>query len=175
MSTRAKLAKTGRSDGTAQHIRLYRWFRETAAWQSLGATDRALYLELLGRYGGPGTNNGRIPYSVREAAEALHIGKSSASQSFQRLEARGFIVPAQKGGFNCKVRHSTEWRLTEFGCDTDIPDQGIKAGDLATKDFARWQPEEQNTVPLADRTVSEGGQDGTSEWTVLPKKAAYGT
>jgi hypothetical protein len=175
MSKKSKLANTGRSDGTAQHIRLYRWFRETPAWQSLEAVDRALYLELLGRYGGPGTNNGRIPYSVREAAEALHIGKSTASQSFRRLEEHGFIVPTQKGGFNCKVRHSTEWRLTEFGCDVDIPDQGIRVGDLATKDFARWQPEKRNTVPLANRTVPEGGQYGTSERTVLPKKAAYGT
>jgi hypothetical protein len=175
MSKKPKLAKTGRTDVTAQHIRLYRWVRETAAWQSLEAVDRALYLELLGRYGGPRTNNGRIPYSVREAAEALHIGKSTAAQCFQRLQGSGFIVLVQKGGFNCKVRHSSEWLLTEFGSDVDIPDLGIKAGDLATKDFARWQPEKQNTVPLADRTISEGGQYGTSDRTELTQKVVYGT
>jgi hypothetical protein len=174
MSRKPKLSKIGRSDRTAQHIRLYRWFRETAAWRSLEAVDRALYIELLGRYGGPGTNNGCIPYSVREAAEALHIGKSTAAQSFQRLQERGFIVPAQKGGFNCKIRHSTEWRLTEFPCDVDIPEQGIKAGDLATKDFACWQSQKRKSVPLADRTVSEDGQDGTSERTVRLKRVAYG-
>src|SRR5918997_2027782 len=152
MSKKPRPSKTGRSDTAAQHIRLYRWLRETAAWQSLEVTDRALYIELLGRYGGPGTNNGRIPYSVREAAEALHIGKSTAAQSFQRLQERGFIALAKKGGFTCKVRHSTEWRLTEFGCDVDLPDQGLEAGDLATKDFIRWTPQKQNTVPLADRT-----------------------
>lgn len=147
MTKKSKLGKIGRSDKTAQHIRLYRWLRETAAWRSLEAVDRALYIELLGRYGGPGSNNGAIPYSVREAAEALHIGKSTAAQSFKRLQERGFVAPARKGGFNCKVRHSTEWRLTEFACDVDIPDQDIKAGDLATKDFVRWQPEKQKPVP----------------------------
>jgi hypothetical protein len=175
MSKKRKLGTTGRSDTTAQHIRLYHWFRETAAWQSLEVADRALYIELLGRYGGPNSNNGRIAYSVREAAEALHIGKSTAAQSFRRLQERGFIALAQKGGFTCKVRHSTEWRLTEFGCDVDLPDQGIKAGDLATKDFTRWQPRKQNTVPLADRTIPEAGQYGTSGRTVVLKKAVYGT
>ncbi|MFC1455733.1 hypothetical protein ACETIH_03160 [Microvirga arabica] len=175
MSSKSKLTKIGRSDKAAQHVRLYHWFRDTAAWKSLEAVDRALYIELLGRYGGPGTNNGRIPYSVREAAEALHIGKSTAAAAFRRLQERGFIVPAQKGGFTCKVRHSTEWLVTEFGSDVDLPDLGIKAGDLARKDFARWQPEKQNTVPLADRTVSESGQHDTSDRIVLPKKAVYGT
>jgi hypothetical protein len=57
----------------------------------------------------------------------------------------------------------------------DIPEQGIKAGDLATKDFTRWQPEKQNTVPIENRTVSQGGQYGTSARTVVLKKTAYGT
>jgi DNA-binding transcriptional MocR family regulator len=147
----------------------------TRAWRSLKAVDRALYVELLSRYGGPGTNNGAIPYSVREAAKALHVGKSTAAGAFQRLEERGFIFPVQKGGFNCKIRHSTEWRLTEFPSDVDIPEQTVKAGDLATKDFARWQPEKQKSVPIADRAVSETGQYGTSDRTVSAKKVIYGT
>jgi hypothetical protein len=175
MSRKSKVSTTGRSDKAAQHVRLYHWFRDTAAWKSLEAVDRALYIEVLGRYGGPGTNNGRIPYSVREAAEALHIGKSTAAEAFRRLQERGFIIPTQKGGFTCKVRHATEWLLTEFGSDVEIPDLGIKAGDLARKDFARWQPEKQKPVPLADRTIAEGGQYGTSDRTELPKKVAYGT
>jgi hypothetical protein len=175
MSKMRRISKIGRSDKAAQHVRLYHWFRETAAWKSLEAVDRALYIEVLGRYGGPSSNNGRIPYSVREAAEVLHVGKSTAASAFRRLQERGFIVPTQKGGFNCKVRHSTEWLLTEFGSDVDIPDLGIKAGDLASKDFARWQPEKQNSVPLADRTISEGGQYDTSGRTEPSKKVAYGT
>ncbi|MGF9764506.1 hypothetical protein AAII07_56415 [Microvirga sp. 0TCS3.31] len=65
--------------------------------------------------------------------------------------------------------------MAEFGSDVDIADLGIKACDLARKDFARWQPQKQKPVPLADHAVSKDGQDGTPEWTVLPKKAAYGT
>ena len=175
MSRKSKLSRTGRSDKAPRHVRIYHWVMETAAWQSLEVVDRALYLELLARYGGPGTNNGALPYSVREAAEALHIGKSTASQSFRRLEDRGFIASAQKGGFNCKIRHSTEWRLTEFPCDVGIPDQGIRAGDLPTKDFVRWSHQKQNTVPIENRTVPQSGQYGTSARTMILKKAAYGT
>ncbi|MBQ0824370.1 GntR family transcriptional regulator [Microvirga sp. HBU67558] len=175
MSTKSRVNKFGRSDKAAQHVRLYRWLRETAAWKSLEVVDRALYIELLGRYCGPSTNNGRIPYSVREAAEALHVGKSTAAEAFRRLQERGFIVSAQKGGFTCKIRHSTEWLLTEFNSDVEIPDLGIKAGDLARKDFTRWQPEKQKPVPLADRTISDGGQYDTSDRTELPREVAYGT
>jgi hypothetical protein len=174
MNRKSKLSNTGRSDKAERHIRLHHWFMRTVAWRSLEAVDRALYIELLARYGGPGTNNGCIPYSVREAAEALHIGKSSGALCFQRLQERGFIIPVQKGGFNCKIRHSTEWLLTALPCDVDIPEQGIRAGDLARKDFVRWQPEKQKPVLIADRTVSGGGQYGTSDRTVPPKKVAHG-
>jgi hypothetical protein len=173
MSKKEKLSKIGRSDKAARHIRLYHWVMDTPAWQSLEVVDPALYIELLKRYGGPGSNNGNIPYSVREAAERLHIGKSTASQAFRRLEERGFIATAQKGGFNCKIRRSTEWRLTEFACDVDIPEQGIKAGTLATRDFVRWQPKKQNTVPIENRKVSGDGQDGALARTVPLKKVAY--
>jgi hypothetical protein len=107
----------------------------------------------LARYGGPGSNNGRIPYSVREAAEALHSGKSTAAASFKRLIDRGFIHPMQKGKFDRKLRHSTEWRLTEFSCDV--------TGALATKEFARWRPQNLKPAPEAEPI-------GTRQWTLGP-------
>jgi DNA-binding transcriptional MocR family regulator len=124
---------TGRSTAESRHVRLYHWLMRTEAWRSLDATERAIYVEIAGRYGGPGSNNGRIPYSVREATKALHIGKATASRALHSLERRGFIVATQRGAFSFKVRHATEWRLTEFPCD--ITQQ------LATKDFARWSPQ----------------------------------
>ena len=36
--------------------------------------------EISARYGGPGSNNGRIPYSVREGATALGIGKTKSAE-----------------------------------------------------------------------------------------------
>ena len=145
----ARHNRTGRSTGEARHVRLYHWLTETAAWQSLGPTPRAVYAEMAKRYGGPGSNNGKLPYSIREAAESLHICKTTAASALTVLQERGFIVPMTKGAFSRKVRHATEWRLTEFPCDVTHA--------LPSKEFAKWSPEIQNTVPLQTSTVPISG------------------
>jgi DNA-binding transcriptional regulator YhcF (GntR family) len=83
------------------------------------------------RYRGPGSNNGRIPFSLREMAEALHVSKMTAARALRLLQDRGFVVETKRGAFSVKERHATEWRLTEFGDDV--------TGALATKDFSRWE------------------------------------
>lgn len=106
---------------------------QTLACRSLDATPRAIYLHMAMWYAGPGSNNGCLPYSVREAAAELRIGKSTARRALQLLIDRGFIVMTKRGAFSRKDRHATEWRLTEFSSDVD--DQ------LATKDYVRWSEE----------------------------------
>ena len=102
----------------------------TDAWRSLDAVARTIYIEMAARYCGPGSNNGRISYSVREAAKSLRIGKTTAGRALERLQARGFIIPMKKGAFSLKISHATEWRLTEFPCDlTHAP---------PSKEFMRW-------------------------------------
>lgn len=120
-----------------RHVRLHHWLMRTEAWRSLDCVGRCAYIEIASRYGGPGTNNGAIPCSVREMALALNVSKPTAMRAFKRLQERGFIVETKRGTFSQKVRHSTEWRLSEFGCD--------RSGGMATKDFARWT-EKQKTV-----------------------------
>ena len=56
----------------------------------------------------------------------------------------------KRSGFNVKNRAATEWRLTEYQCDV--------TGQLATKDFMRWTPEEKNTVRPQGHTVRPQGQ-----------------
>ena len=129
--SRSKRDKPGR------YVALSHWMMRTEAWRDLDTVARCAYIELSRRYGGPGSNNGRIPCSVREVAEALNIGKATALRALDRLQEHGFIVQMKRGAFNFKVRHATEWRLTEFGCDV------TKA--LPRKDYARW--EKKNTVP----------------------------
>jgi hypothetical protein len=99
---------------------------QTAAWKSLSGNQRAIYIEIAARY--DESNNGRIPYSVREAAQALRIGKATAARDLIVLEERGFIVVMVRGAFNVKLKLATEWRLTEFNCDV--------TGALPTKEFA---------------------------------------
>jgi hypothetical protein len=104
----------------------------STAWQSPPSPSRALYVELAKRYNG--SNNGKIGYSVRQAAEDLNITPGTASRHFRILTKRGFIEPMKKGAFSLKERHATEWRMTEFICDV--------TGKPPTKDFMSWQPDQ---------------------------------
>ena len=120
----------GRSKGPDRYVALSHWMMRTAAWRDLDCVARTAYVELSARYAGPRSNNGRLPYSVREMAEALGTSKATAMRALARLQDHGFIVQTKQGAFSLKVRHAAEWRLTEFGCDV--------TGALATKDFTRW-------------------------------------
>jgi hypothetical protein len=144
MKPRPKFEKSPR------HVRLYHWMTETPAWKSLSAVARATYCEIAKRY--VGTNNGTIPFSVRELGTRLHIGKTKAARALSELQDRGFLVTTLKGAFSVKNRRATEWRMTEFNCDV--------TGELATKDFTRWHPKIQNTVPPRRPTVPVGGPFG---------------
>jgi len=139
----------------------------TDAWKSLGCIERAMYLDIAARYAGYGSNNGKIHYSVREAAARLRIGKSSAARALGVLQDRGFIVATKKGAFSLKLRHATEWRLTEFPSDIST--------DLATKDFMHWTPDKNKTrYPQRDRTVSVAGPNGISTGTVPDSDTSHG-
>ena len=159
MKSRAN--KTGRSDKTARHIRIYHMTLRTAAWKSLDAVARALYVEILSRYNG--SNNGRIPYSIRQGAAALRIGKTKSAVGLKDLQDRGFITAITRGGFNRKNRHATEWRITEFACD-------VTPALLPTHDYQRWSF--QNAVPSDGRKVLIGGQQGTHRRTMTGQDPA---
>src|SRR5215469_3435698 len=141
MSRRNSTDRTGRSKRAARHVRLYHWMMATPAWKSLNGNQRAIYVEIAARY--DGSNNGRIPYSVREAAQALHIGKATAARDLIVLEERGFIVVMARGAFNVKLKLATEWRLTEFNCDV--------TGALPTKEFTKWSPKNSEHGLTTDR------------------------
>jgi hypothetical protein len=118
---------------------------ESAAWKSLNATARAVYVHMAMKY--YGSNNGRIGYSVRAATEELKIGLATVSRALANLQDRGFIVLMKRGAFSRKVRHSSEWRLTDLVCNV--------TGNLPTKDFMRWTPDKNKTqYPQRKRTVS---------------------
>jgi hypothetical protein len=111
----------------ARFVALRHYMLNSPAWADLDPISRCLYVELARRY--MGQNNGQIPYSVREGAKALGVGKATVSRSLRQLIDHGFIAVTQKGHFDYKIRHATEWRLTEFDCGSEP----------ATKDFMRWQ------------------------------------
>jgi hypothetical protein len=116
---------------TERWVQLKYWLLKSPAWRSLTGNAAKLYVELAMRYNG--SNNGRIPYSVREAAKALNVSFQTAMRSLQLLQNRGFIVCTRRGAFSLKAAPSaSEWRLTEYANDTP-PEH-------PTKNFMRWQP-----------------------------------
>jgi DNA-binding transcriptional MocR family regulator len=131
LTNRREYHKTRRIKG--RYVALQEYMLDSMAWQSLDGNCRALYVELARRYRGPNSNNGKIPYSVREAAKALHIGRSTAQRCFDRLIELGFIKVSKQSGFNIKGRVATEWLLTEF------PDDTSTVFTTATKEFMKWR------------------------------------
>ena len=145
MSRKRSVNKTGRgSNALSDFVALERYIMRSPAWRSLSPTVMAVYFELAYRFNG--TNNGAILLSTKMLGEALHISKATASRCLKNLMRKGFIEQTKGAGFNCKVRHCSEWRLTAFRCD--------KTGALPSKTFMRWQPEIQNTVSSRNVTVS---------------------
>lgn len=122
--------KRGRSKTAGHFVRLDSFMMESAAWRSLTPAERVVYVEVRRRYNG--VNNGRIALSARDAADRCNINKDTACKSFGTLEERGLIECVTPGGFTRKVRHATEWRLTDVRCD--------KTGALPSKAFMRWRP-----------------------------------
>jgi hypothetical protein len=145
----------GRSTGGSQHIRLYLFEMQTAAFRSLSVGARALLLELKAFYNG--NNNGALFLSAREAAKRLNIGKNKAGLLFCELQERGFIRAKEKGAFNIKATRgggaATTWVLTEFAHGTALP----------TRDFQHWKPaaaapsKKHSAVPPAVQTVPLSG------------------
>lgn len=135
-----------RSRQQGRYVRLPEYMLASPAWRALDGNCRALYVELARRYRGPGSNNGKIPYSVREAATELGIGRSTAQRCFERLQALGFIKTGKRSGFNMKGRVATEWLLTEFADDRHGPIRDV----FGSKDFMRWTPENSFHSPTTD-------------------------
>jgi hypothetical protein len=98
---------------------------EHARFRSLAPAARAVLMEVVIRRKRSG--NGRIGYSVREAAARCNIGRDTANAAFRELMAKGFLICVTPGGFHKIKNLSAEWRLTMFKCDV--------SGEPATNDF----------------------------------------
>ena len=143
---------------------LFRYMQDSQAWKSLGAIPRAVYLDIAKRYFG--TNNGRVGYSIRCAVAELHIGMATAKRALDDLQDRGFIVATKRGAFNVKVRHASEWRLTQYPCNNDLP----------TKDFMQWTPDKNKTrYPQRNRTVAVAETIGSCSGTDPALNTSHGS
>ena len=147
---------SGKAKSDTPHYRHYRWLAETEAWKELDGDEKAIYADLALRYRGVGSNNGKISYSIREAAACARCGKTKAAKCMIQLQEIGFLVAEQSGSFDWKTGRATRWRLTQFPSDI--------TSTIASKEFARWRPgdkflstQNQNAVRAQVHTVPPRG------------------
>lgn len=120
--------KGGRSKWTEGHAAiLSSVMLKSAAFRSLKGNSVRVLLELLTRY--YGTNNGDLSLSLREIAEVLNMGKSTALEAYRDLEEKGFLVCTSKGTFT--RGDASTWRLT-------FREVSLREG--RTDDWKNWTP-----------------------------------
>ena len=123
----------------------------TPAWRDLNGNARAAYVEISNRYGGPNSNNGRIPYSSRELAQNLNISKRTALRIFHTLQAHGFLVMTRRGRYGRKRTYASEWRLTEIRCDV--------TGEAPAHAYRHWQG---SARPISNRDFVDRSKSGAA-------------
>ena len=107
--------KHAQEEHKGRYFALHHYMLKTDAWRALSAPARAVYIQIGFRY--DGFNNGRIAFSVRDAASECGLANNTASKAFKELVALGFIEETRHGGLSRKTRIASEWRLTAFKCD----------------------------------------------------------
>ena len=83
---------------------------DSSAMRDSDATSRVIFLEIIRRYNG--FNNGKIPLSVREAAEKAKVSIATSNKKIHNLIKLGFIIITKNSGFNMKGRTSREFEIT---------------------------------------------------------------
>src|SRR5690348_12774141 len=116
-----------------RYVALYRYVLETAAFRALSGNACKLLVLVAIRH--DGHNNGRISFSVREAAEQVGCAINTAARLFSELQDKGFLELNERGSFTRKNRHASTWRVTFFPSRDDhgSPQRGDRP-------FTRWMP-----------------------------------
>lgn len=155
---RGKANKTGRNAGSlGAFTPIKHEMMDCLAFSTLPPLAQCLYWRLSRRSGVKGAHNGKVFYSVREAAEDFTVSKDTASAAFHLLQARGFIRPVAVGRLGMEGQgRATTWHLTEWPAAN---------GALATKDFLAWKPG-------ADFPVAKGPAPRHVRKPVLPTRTA---
>jgi hypothetical protein len=98
-----------------RYFQLHLYMLRTDAWQALSAAAVRVYIQIGSRYNG--ANNGKLAFSVRDAAAECNLAINTAMRALHELVDLGFIEETRHGGLSKKTRIASEWRLTAFKCD----------------------------------------------------------
>jgi hypothetical protein len=159
-----------------RYFMVHHYMAKTDAWRALSATARAIYIQIGLRFNG--SNNGKISYSVRDAAGECNIAINTAHRALRELISLGFIEETRHGSLSRKTRIASEWRLTAYKCDLT---GGFKTCTFMQRDaqardhrYSRSRPQEsvrlsQTTISQAPEPVSNDGRECLKRRSVGPK------
>jgi hypothetical protein len=171
------MAKNRLDERKDRYFQLHHYMMKTDAWKALSAAARAVYLQIGFRY--DGSNNGKIAYSVRDAATECLLAKETAGRVFKELVDLGFIEETRHGSLSRKTRIASEWRLTAFKCDLTgalktclFMQRGVQARDLR-QSRSRPQASRVERISLSQTTptpVLNDGRECPKDGTACPKR-----
>lgn len=127
----------GRSKGDGQYLPIPYTMAHCEAFRSLSGPALKVWVELRSRYNG--ANNGRVSLSYQNAADLLHMSKSTVGVAFVELREKGFV----------KLRRQGQW-YGRLAAEYVLTDQSFE-GNKPTRDWQTWKPlpksEKQKSVP----------------------------
>lgn len=88
---------------------------DSNAFHYLKPPARVILTQIIRRCNG--NNNGRIPYSCREAANECNISINTAARAFKQLETSGIIKCITLSNFDSRKKMAREWSLTYWPVD----------------------------------------------------------
>ncbi len=127
--------RTGRNDsaGDGHFTMMVRSVMESPAWRALSPVAQALYPWLrLEWHGAKANNNGKIRFSVRQAAQAMGVARATAAKGFHDLQAKGFLVITEAAVLGREGQaKSPAFEVTEIA---------VNPAPAGSRLFLTWQP-----------------------------------
>jgi hypothetical protein len=134
-----------------RYFQLHHYMLRTDAWKALSAAAVRVYIQVGSRYNG--ANNGRLVFSVRDAAGECNLDKGTASRAFKELVDRGFIEETRHGSLSKKTRIASEWRLTAFKCDLTGSLKTCAFMQRGGSEYSSHAPQKRGPPPGASRPL----------------------
>jgi hypothetical protein len=143
------MAKKHDKERNDRYFQLHHYLLKTDSWKALSAAAVRVYIQIGSRYNG--ANNGKLAFSVRDAAGECNLDKGTASRAFKELVDRGFIEETRHGGLSKKTRIASEWRLTAFKCDLTGSLKTCAFMQRGGSEYSSHAPQKRGPLPGASR------------------------
>lgn len=152
MATRkkTKVDKTGQN-ANERYVKMIQKVMRHPAFIALSGNAKALYPHI--KMYAFGSNNGKVRFTVAEAARVLGVSMNTANKAFHDLQAKGFLVLTDFGMLGVEgKRCSPTYAVTEFPIPPEV---------VPRMSFLTWTPGKDFQVQR-HQTNNPKGWNGTS-------------